>query len=750
MSQEKILKTLSLPALPLAFFLSGTAALIYQVAWQRILTFHSGVGTYSVSVIVACFLTGLALGNYLGGIYSSKSSRWHSLRLFIVIEIIIAVLGLCSYWFYYDFLYIKLNVFYGSVASMILKHFAVLILPTTLMGMSFPLLAKATIDTIKIAGQKLSWLNAVNIFGAAFGCLLTTWLIIPYIGIKGVLIFAGVCNFLAALFMYFYSFSIDKTRNPESSEEIFNADSTNKQSVQSGRFKLYLILIFLSGFISLSLEIIWFRIIDVGVKSNSFTFGTFLSIFLLFLGLGSFLGARYFKNSGRLLEWFLGFQSIIVIYTGLSLVALNSPAFMQLFFENLYAYWQGEKVSNLELFGFHILLSLVLCAVPCLMMGLSFSVVQFAIQDRLKLVGKKLGTLLSFNIAGNILGSLLTGILLLELLGTSGSIKLTLALSLVFAFIGLALFKNKIFVFASVLTLALLFILKPREQFWNIYHPQSYYPGFQSELAEGLIFISKPVDNKSYIFYINGKYHSSIPYGNAHTFLGAIGSLIHPNPEKIAIIGLGSGDTAWASAFRKETSQVDVFETVLDTSLLRNFASSYNFSTIINLLDDKRIGIVNEDGRQLLRASDTKYDIIEADALRPFSAYAGNLYSSEYFELCKSKLKSGGMMIQWNCSPNTVKTFSRVFDHVYVMGPALIGSSDPITLDQEALMETLNTNHALEYFGNTLNEFLKQSIQTRNFIAVNHDSLSQGINSDLFPKDEYRLLHPLFNNLPAQ
>jgi hypothetical protein len=143
-----------------------------------------------------------------------------------------------------------------------------------------------------------------------------------------------------------------------------------------------------------------------------------------------------------------------------------------------------------------------------------------------------------------------------------------------------------------------------------------------------------------------------------------------------------------------------------------------------------------------------KYDIIEADALRPNSAYSGNLYSKEYFELLRSHLAQGGIAVTWSPSPRTWNTFLRVFPHVLSFGGViLVGSNDPIPIDLEAI------HHRLEHpFTQSHNarSFVDVRQNVNKFISANrpvyfdpaHDRSSlTDINSDLFPKDEYMVFH---------
>src|SRR5206468_12733241 len=135
-----------------AFFLSGAAALIYQVTWQRLLALHSGVGIYSIAMIVAAFMVGLGLGSHLGGVLSVRLPPRTALLAFATLELAIGFFGLASGRLYYDWLYLRAGGLYATSWRAAILHFVSLALPTILMGMSLPLLVRAMVrDTTHAA-----------------------------------------------------------------------------------------------------------------------------------------------------------------------------------------------------------------------------------------------------------------------------------------------------------------------------------------------------------------------------------------------------------------------------------------------------------------------------------------------------------------------------------------------------------------------------------------------------------------------
>jgi spermidine synthase len=169
--------------------------------------------------------------------------------------------------------------------------------------------------------------------------------------------------------------------------------------------------------------------------------------------------------------------------------------------------------------------------------------------------------------------------------------------------------------------------------------------------------------------------------------LGLVPALLHPAPKEVAVIGLGSGDTLYALSARPETSaihSIEIIHSQLDT--LRELARRTGDRALNALLEDSRIRFVRGDGRGYLMKGRRRFDVIEADALRPSSAYAGNLYSREYFEMLRAHLEPGGMAVTWEASPRTRATFTAVFPHVVHFPAVLVGSNEPLACARAAMV----------------------------------------------------------------
>jgi hypothetical protein len=241
-------------------------------------------------------------------------------------------------------------------------------------------------------------------------------------------------------------------------------------------------------------------------------------------------------------------------------------------------------------------------------------------------------------------------------------------------------------------------------------------------------------------FKVNGKGHSWLPFGDLHSQLGVVPALVHPEPKQIAIIGLGSGDTAWAAACRASTESVTVFElgSPQPRLLARLAGTSRSLPGLRSLLADARISVVTADGRNALTRDDRRYDLIEADALRPHSAFSGNLYSVEFFRLCQERLKPGGIMCTWQPTPRIGRTFCAAFPHViaFERGNLLIGSREPLPIDLDTWRQRLASERVAAYFDDDTRALSEQVLAGARRVTA-ADFGAGGSNRDLFPRDEF-------------
>ncbi len=724
----------------LLFFLSGAAALVYQVGWQRLLALHSGVGLYSVAMIVAAFMAGLGIGSHQGGGLSARLDARRAFLAFAVLELLIGAFGAASSWIYYDWLYPRAVHLPSPSWQAGALHLAALLPPTVLMGMSLPLLAGAVVTDVEGASRRIGWLYGVNVLGASLGSLATPWVLFPWLGVRGALLAAAAAH----VFVGLGSLALAAAASPsaeqrrDSGAEVPAADD----EAPGGRpLRLWLLLYALSGFVALALEVVWFRLLDVAVKSTAYTFGTVLSIYLLGSGLGALLGAPLASRLRRPLRAFLLTQAAILalaVVPILVVVALPPDARR---FDWFFAYWAdyaffplGHDPDRTNIVRLYVQLPFALFFLPTLLMGLSFPILQRAVHDDPATSGRKVGYLQAANIAGCTAGSLLIGLVSLQRLGTPGTLRLLVGIGLVFALVGLRAYGREFAAVALVLA-TLAWAVPGPERLWRRLHGVRADVGLTFFEEDATSVVALTPDEGGWRLSVNGKGNSWMPYGSGHTLLGAMPATVHPAPVDVAVVGLGSGDTAWAAAWRLETQSLTVFEiSAPQPRILWRLVGFVDMRDTRHLLQDPRLRIRIEDGRKALQSDLKLYDLIETDATWPETSGSGNLYSVEFFEAVARRLKPGGMVCTWAPTRRVFATFRSVFPYVLENegGDTLIGSRDPIPFAPEEW--SARAAEAERYLGPERAREVREAVRQ---LRVAGPIPALELNRDLWPRDEY-------------
>lgn len=733
--------------IPVLFFLSGVAALVYQTSWQRILALSSGASIYSVAMIVGAFMAGLGIGSHAGGVESARLTPRRAMQLFGWVELAICVFGALSPLLYYDSLYARASWLYAAPGRAATAHFLALLPPTVLMGLSLPFLVRATVRDAASASRTVGTLYGVNLLGAACGAALAPWCLIRFMGLGGAVRFAAALNLVVAC-----SALALARGTPASDAEVAAAPTpaaTGSEAAGSRPFALWLALYAASGFVALALEILWFRIVDLGVKSSAFTFGTVLALYLLGCGAGSLVAARVAPRLARPLQAFLVCQCLLLAASALAVIGIAHTPADSWFFQ----YWSryegltlGQDATAADISRLYLLFPLALYGAPTFLMGFVFPILQRAVHDDVRSSGRKVGALQAANIAGCVAGSLLVGLSSLSHLGTAGTFRLLLAVGIAFAGVGMWAYgvAGRFAALAAALLIAG-FAMPTQQQLWSRLHGADPARTLLAEDATGVAAIVPEIEAASedaWRVSVNGKGNSQIPFGSTHTYLGALPALIHPEPHDVAIIGLGSGDTAWAASCRPETRSVTVFElNAPQPALLRRFLARESMPSLASLLRDDRLRLVLDDGRSSLEHGAARYDIIEADALRPYSAGSGNLYSVEFFRSCARRLKPGGLVCSWAPTLRVYATFCRAFPHALEIDAGgaiiLIGSDAPIALHRGDWRARAESEPVQRWLGPAIAANLVNLL--RGAQRADPEARAPGLapNTDLFPRDEF-------------
>ncbi len=760
------------------FFASGFAALLYQVIWQRLLAIFSGADVFSVTIVVGAFMGGLGCGSLAGGHLADRVSRSTCLALFAAAELAIALFAVGSKAFFYDFLYGKLGGLALPIPLLALVLFLSVVWPTFFMGVSLPLLARGLTSSLEAAARTVGSLYGWNTLGAAAGAFVTTWFLLRRFDFATVLWVGAALNFSCAASVLPLRRLLGRELDPTAAPAPFRGPAPARAPV----FGLagWLCLYALSGAVALSLEIAWFRILGVIVKSTSFTFGTLLAIYLTGVASGSIVGARALaRPPPRPAARFLAIQAGIALYAALSLSIFVLAMDRLSLLDPLWRYFDAPKplaiaTALAELsshpLGFlsslspsasvarlflllYLIVPVALIGPPTFLMGLSFPYLQKAVQTDALFLGRRVGWLQTANIAGSLAGSVLTGFVLLPAFGTPGTFRLLAALAGFFVLLWWRARRESrprpATLVAAVSTVVLAVGGVPRsEAFWSKLHATLPDRVVLAEDASGLSLI-RPAQRgrQGHVVLAGGLELSAIPFGayeGAHTLLGALPLLLHPHPKRVGVIGLGSGDTTFAAGGHPEVEEIETIEIVgSQLEALRAFEREHGYAGIRLLFSDPRFRFVVGDGRTHVRLDRRKYDVIEADALRPSSAYAGNLYSLEYFALLRRSLRPGGLAVTWIPTPRVEDTFLRSFPYVLLLHEIAIGSETPIPFDREALLARCDDPWVRSWYesvGIPLRRVLEARLARRAPRLVGPDqdrSVYSDVNSDLFAKDEF-------------
>ena len=518
------------------FFVSGFTALLYQVAWQRMLGLFSGSDVRSVTIVIASYLLGLGLGNLISSRHSDRFNNSQCVQIYGICNLGIALFAVSSRFLFYDLLFLRWQSLAQYPLLMLGIVLVSLLIPTTMMGLSLPLLSKAISRSADKAASRIGWLYGINTLGSGLGTLISGWYIVGTFGYEKTVYLGAIfssCVGLTALAVARQFGTSNYSQSP--------TKNTAAPIVRQRKsIKEWYILVFLSGFAAISWEIIWFRVLDIALQSNAYTYAHLLAFVLVSNGIGSLLGSKaipYIRNPKKA---FLLIQGIVAIY---SAIAIWLISFVWQAYPQLRA---GEGYVNFNNIGFplifkYLIVPALMMILPNLLLGFYFPLVQKAIQSDGKAIAKRVGSILVANILGNVLGSLVTGLILLNLLGTSGSIKLLCCIGLGFLIaIRPNWFQAKFTLLLTILALISAIAFPHNNRLW------AGLQGIQADdyfiVAEDSTSVAAITENNNKgKLYASGQVQANFPYMHIHGLLGSIPALPHPNPTDVMIIGLGSG-----------------------------------------------------------------------------------------------------------------------------------------------------------------------------------------------------------------
>jgi spermidine synthase len=757
MAADRSSRSALLGQLVLALFaLTGFSALCLQVVWQRVISIHGGVDLFSSATVVAAFMAGLGLGNLLGGALADRVGARRSILAFAIANLGIGLFGFASISLFYDG-YRALAEHVQSLPAAFAFHFALLVVPTTLMGLSLPLLSRGVVRDVGEAAPVVSRLYAANTLGAAAGAAIGGWLLLGNLGFDGTVRLASALNLLAAA----GALRLWRSARPDAQAAIAARDESSADTVFArGRVWPWLALYAATGAAALALEVVYFRLVDGIMRSNSYTFAHVLTLYLLLFGAGAAAAGERARRSMRpdaaflWVQFWIGAASLIGV-----LALLNAPPILGLR-QSLAQYFAGEgfiygfeSVTDLRslvaaVFA-HFLAPALVMGVPVFLMGYAYPFIAALVLRRDSALGRHTGALMACNILGNVAGSLIAGFVLLDVLGTAGTLTLLAALLMALG-VPAAVRAPRARAARSAAVLAagtaLVVLFPSNERLWGFLHGA---PPERFALVEERSCVNALVKHDGMeMLHLNAAAQNGYPYDDFHLLIGLFPAFLHENPQRALAVWLGIGATPYGMLLDPRLRKVETIEICAGLGELLARLGERDAHESQRLLDDPRLDLRAGDGRKRLLAAEQPYDIITVDALRPQSGYSGNVYSVEFYELVASRLAEKGLFAQWVPTKRVLASVAEVFPYVATTvgpGPAtfLIASNDPLPTGLgDALARFRSRPHAglsPEQHA-SIGRFLEHAQLTRVRSGEPRAATPEAeLNRDLHPRDEYFL-----------
>lgn len=686
----------------LIYFCSGVCSLIDEVVWVRLLKLTLGNTVYASSIVVSVFMAGLALGALVMSRYADRVRK--PLRLYALLELIAAISALSLPWILqfadggYRWFFVKYQPSpTGLLLVQVIVSAAVLLVPTMVMGSTLPLLGRYVTALQDRVGSLVGRLYALNMLGATLGCFLAGFVLIRIAGVMGALYIAAGINMLVAFGGWVLSCFYDVSSRPAMEVTTVQRQTVAAEHAARGRIYVLMLAFFLSGLISIGYELIWMRSIVFLLSGYTYVFSAVLTIYLLGNVTGAWIGTRLSK---RLKNPAQGF--------GVSLTCLGVVG---IFYINWLSMWHLKAVPFVSSVAFlnisvvramfwPLFQSTFLFFLPAVTMGIGFPLALQAWSNYQHKVGQTTGTVYGANTIGAVLGGVVTGFLLIPLMGTQLSIVVLGLMGVWLGLIMVQMFKPRVTINQRVVYLAIAAGLT----FVAIKIPSSL---FERQLVQikgtKLLAVKEGITTTASVHEgSNGTLilaTSGIPVAGdgdylrpVQKMLGHLGILVNENITRILSVGFGSGETTACMSLHnlKCIDGLEISPELVELSL--------KFFPHINLGErlDEKVNIVYMDAKNYLHLNQKRYDLIVNDCIDPKRvAENASLYTKEYFQSALDHLNPGGIFVTYlpfvsiptSCVDSILGTFAEVFPYVTIWFPVtapsghiylyLAGSGEP-------------------------------------------------------------------------
>lgn len=708
-----------LALLPL-FFVSGLTALIYQTIWARELHLVFGTSTFAIATVLAAFMAGLGAGGLWMSRVADRIAR--PLRAYGLLEIGIGVYAVlfptlvAAVTPLYLAAWRELSpgpVLYGLIQFTLVG--ALLLLPTALMGATLPLLARFATERLAAAGDRVGTLYAVNTAGAVFGTWFSGFVLLPEAGLWWSTVLAAAANVIlgsAAVALDHWS---GHAEVPQVTDDVDHA--------AVGAILPALVPVAaamgLAGFASLTFEVAWTRLMALMLGASVYAFSVMLLAFLSGIAaggkLGGWLGDAVMRRRGQ--------SGVLLALAAIEVgVALGSYAMMYVYPELPFWYvWLFDGFEARGRPGVTWFVSLVVAGLvmtpPAVLMGMAFPVAVRAVVGHEDQLGGPVGAIYGVNTWGGVFGAFLAGFVMLPGIGLQGTVFVACLANLAGAavLVATATQGRGRLLAATVpiggVAFALLFATSrpPWDPLLMTAGMYQYVSQFDDHTREGIrsyavetyellyyreglssvVTVAQNKDSQNIWLANNGKVDASTTTDMPTQVLCSLLPLqFVEEPERVLVIGLASGVTAGAVTTHPGVKSLEIveLEPAIEEAARMFGERGYNHT----VLDDPRTHLVANDGRNhVLLAAPGTYDVIISEPSNPWITGVSNLFTREFLEIGKSRLKEGGVWSQWvqmyGMDTDDVRTLLATFadTYAYVLVYATIEEADLVLIGSD-------------------------------------------------------------------
>lgn len=704
-------------------FCSGMCALIYQTVWLREFRLIFGASTAASAAVLGIFMGGLGLGSAMLGRRAESTPK--PLLLYGNLEVLIAVFAALTplivqlvRWVYSATGgTMVLGHGFGTVVRLLLAA-VVLIGPTFLMGGTLPAAVRSIASDKDPGRRRLALLYGTNTLGAVTGAAFSTFWLIEMLGNRAALWVAAGLNIIVAL----VARAIARNSDDLAPSDEAPAGATPEPSMEQDRAvsaPMVILSSALVGFAFMVMELVWYRMLGPILGGSTFTFGLILVIALLGIGIGGI--AYTLRRSDRVatLNGFALTCAVEALFIVIPYALGDRLAYLALMLRPL-----GSLGFFAQVFGWFIVGSIVVLPAS-IVAGYQFPMLISLLGRGRAGVAKHTGLAYAANTVGAIVGSLAGGFGLMPLLTAPGVWKLVVAVLAVLALVA-ALFGGRrvglsprlLPIGAAGLALALIFSEGPTAVWRHSGIGAGRASSASTDLnslkswanftrrtvvweAEGLESSVALQAQTALAFVVNGKVDgNSRQDAGTQSMSGLLGALLHADPRKSMVIGLGTGSTAGWLGSLPDMERVDVVEiepVIFDVA--RMCAPVNN-----DVMNNPKVRNFLGDAREVLITTPEKYDVIFSEPSNPYRAGIASLFTSDFYEAAQHRLAPGGIFAQWlqcyEIDVDTVRTVlatvGKTFPHIQIWRTQindfiLIGTKEPLSLDADVLRQKIAT-----------------------------------------------------------